>query len=122
MNATNAVERIKELCVKKGMPLYKLEKECGFSNGYIGQLRKGTMPYERLQTVADVLGVSATYLSSGEDKEMGYYFDKETAETAQAIFENEELRLLFDAAKDASPEDLKTVHTMLLALKSKERE
>ena len=50
-----------------------------------------------------------------------YYLDPETAKKAQEIFENKELSLLFDAARDASPEDIQTVHTMLLALKNKER-
>ena len=40
---------------------------------------------------------------------------------AQKIFDNKELRMLFDAAQDAAPEDLETVHSMLLALKRKER-
>jgi len=40
---------------------------------------------------------------------------------ADKIFHNKELRLLFDAARDAQPEDLETVHHMLLALKRKER-
>lgn len=56
-----------------------------------------------------------------EDKYSGYYFDDETAKAAQEIFENKDLRGLFDAARDASPEDLQTVHTMLLALKRKEQ-
>lgn len=50
-----------------------------------------------------------------------YYIDDETAKMAQSIFENKDLRMLFDAAQDAKPEDLQTVHTMLLALKRKER-
>ena len=50
-----------------------------------------------------------------------YYLDPETAEIAQRIYEDKELRALFDAAADASPEDLQTVHTMLKALKRKER-
>ena len=115
----NTVDRIKDLCKRKNIPLYKLERECGFSNGYIGGLRKGTVPNDRLLIIAEYLGVSASFLSTGEENEMGYYFDKETAEMAQEIFENKDLRLLFDAAKDASPEDLKTVQTMLLALKAK---
>ena len=45
----------------------------------------------------------------------------ETAEMAQALFENRDLRVLFDAARDASPEDLKTTYDMLMALKRKER-
>ncbi len=56
-----------------------------------------------------------------EDDNNHYYIDPETREVAQAIYENKDLSLLFNAAKDADPEDLKTVHTMLLALKRKEK-
>lgn len=50
-----------------------------------------------------------------------YYSDDETTQIAQEIFENKDLRLLFDSARDSSPEDLKAVHEMLLALKRKEQ-
>lgn len=57
-----------------------------------------------------------------EDKEPDrYYLNDETAKVAQEIFENKELRVLFDAARDAKPEDLKTTYDMLMALKRKER-
>lgn len=115
----NTVERVKAICKKQGIPIYKLEKDLGFSNGYIGQLKKGTLPDDRLEKVADYLDVSVAYLMSGEEAE--YYTNPETAEMAQKIFENRDLRLLFDAAADAPPEDLQLVHQMLLALKSKER-
>lgn len=36
-----------------------------------------------------------------------YYINPETAAIAQDIFENKELRLLFDAARDAAPEELR---------------
>ena len=49
-----------------------------------------------------------------------YYLDPETAEMAQDLFENKEMRILFDAAKGAAPEDLKTAADVLLALKRKE--
>ena len=45
----------------------------------------------------------------------------ETAKAAQEIFENKELRALFDVARDADPEDLKALHNMALALRRKER-
>ncbi|MGP1349007.1 MAG: helix-turn-helix domain-containing protein [Stomatobaculum sp.] len=61
------------------------------------------------------------YLHHDSDTDTGYYHNPETAQAAQEIFENKELRLLFDAARDSSPEDLQTVHQMLLALKRKER-
>ena len=45
----------------------------------------------------------------------------ETSKIAQEIYDNKELSLLFDAARDADPEDLQTVHSMLMALKRKEQ-
>lgn len=56
-----------------------------------------------------------------ENEDEHYYINPETKEIAQEIYENKELSLLFDAARDAEPEDLQTVHTMLLALKRKEK-
>ncbi|MCI8763873.1 MAG: XRE family transcriptional regulator, partial [Lachnospiraceae bacterium] len=75
------------------------------------------------QKIADYFNVSVEYLMGGEEKEDSpvYYTNEETAAIAQDIFENRELRLLFDAARDAEPEDLTAVHGMLLALKRKER-
>ena len=39
---------------------------------------------------------------------------------AQEIYDNKELKLLFDAARTASPQDLKATHDILLALKRRE--
>lgn len=50
-----------------------------------------------------------------------YYLNPETKKIAQEIYENKELSLLFNAARTAEPEDLITVHTMLTALKRKEK-
>ena len=38
----NSVDRVKELCKEYKIPVSRLEKELGFSNGYISQLRKGS--------------------------------------------------------------------------------
>ena len=78
---------------------------------------------DKLQKIADYFGVSLDYLTTGEEPENNerYYLNDKTAAMAQQLFENKELRVLFDTAKDATPEDLQTVHSMLLALKKKER-
>lgn len=47
-----------------------------------------------------------------------YYTNNETAEMAQSLFDNEDMRLLFDAAKDSRPEDLKMAADLLKRLKS----
>ena len=78
----------------------------------------------KLDTIIDIanyLHVEPGDLIVEGDSEPSYYFDEETAQKAQEIFENKQLSLLFDAARDADPEDLETVHTMLMALKNKEK-
>ena len=117
------VERIKSICKERKIPISRLEKDLNFGNAYIAGLKKGTVPDDRLRLISKYLDVSVEYLMTGKEKEGGerYYLNDETSEIAQEIFENKELRLLFDAAKDAQPEDLQTVHQMLLALKRKEK-
>ena len=54
----NTVERVKMICKERKIPLSRLERECGFSNGYIGQLRKGSIPDDRLLKIANYLGMT----------------------------------------------------------------
>lgn len=46
-----ASERIKQTCKNQGISVHKLEQLCGFSNGYISQL-KGDLPSDRLYKIA----------------------------------------------------------------------
>ena len=119
----NSVERVKAICKERKIPISKLERDLGYSNAYISQLRKGTLPDDRLKEIAKYLNVSVDYLMTGKEKEGGetYYFNEETKKIAQKVFENKSLRMLMDSAQDATPEDIETVHSMLLALKRKER-
>lgn len=115
-------ERIENMRKSVGISQGKLEKELGFSNGSISKWKNSTPTPDRLQKLADYFGVSVDYLIKGEEKEeKGYYINPETAELAQTLFENKDLRVLFDAAKDATPEDLQTTYNILMALKKKER-
>lgn len=115
-------ERLMKL---NGYTAYKVSVETGIAQSTLSDWKKGksTPKADKLQKIADLFNVSLNYLMTGEEKEGGetYYLNEETSKMAQSIFENKELRLLFDAAQDAQPEDLQTVHQMLLALKRKER-
>ena len=53
----NSVERVKAICKERKIPISKLESDLRFSNGYIGQLRKGVFPADRLAKIASYLGV-----------------------------------------------------------------
>lgn len=50
-------------------------------------------------------------------QEQTYYTNPETVKVAQEIFDNSDLRVLFDAAKDSSPEQLKLAAEMLRQFK-----
>jgi transcriptional regulator with XRE-family HTH domain len=65
----NSVDKVKAICKERKIPISKIEKELGFSNGYIGQLRKGTFPADRLALIANYLGVTTEYLLGYEQKE-----------------------------------------------------
>lgn len=114
-----------ELLQKYGVSTYKVSKDTGIAQSVFSSWKNGisTPKQDKMQILADYFNVSIEYLMTGKEKEGGekYYLTEETAKMAQAIFENRELRMLFDAAQDASPDDLQTVHSMLLALKRKER-
>ena len=62
----NAVDRVKAICKERKIPISKLERDLGFANGYIGQLRKGVFPSDRLMAIADYLSVSHLYLLGSE--------------------------------------------------------
>lgn len=114
-----------KLCAEKGVTPYRVCKETGLTTSTISNWKAGryTPKTDKLQKIADFFGVSIEFLMGTEEKEESptYYMNDETAAIAQDIFENKELRVLFDAARNAEPEDLTAVHSMLLALKRKER-
>ena len=118
-------EVFEQLLQKFGVTAYQVSKATGISQSTISnwKTRRNLIRGDKAQKIADYFGVSVDYLMTGKEKEGGekYYLNEETAEMAQALFENKDLRVLFDAAKDASPEDLKTTNDMHMALKRKER-
>lgn len=57
-------EFIKILAKEKGVSAAKIERDLGFANGYIGKSRDRSFPIDRLELVANYLGVSLEYLSS----------------------------------------------------------
>lgn len=120
-------EVFEQLLQKFGVTTYQVSKATGIGQSTFSswKARRNLISGEKAKIIADYFGVSVDYLMTGEDKsdlsDKKYYINEETAEMADKIFHSKELRLLFDAARDAQPEDLETVHHMLLALKRKER-
>ena len=63
----NTVERIKVECKKRKIAISKLEKDLNFGNAYIGGLKKGVVPDDRLRKIAEYLNVTPEYLMTGKD-------------------------------------------------------
>lgn len=119
-------EYFEKLLQLKGVTATQVSQSTGIGTNTISnwKTRGGLLRADLLNKIANYFDVPMEYFLTGEitDLKGNYYLNDETAEIAQQIFENKELRGLFDAAKDSSPEDLQTVQTMLMALKRKERE
>ena len=113
-------EKVTFLREKIGISQSELERKAGLSKGTITNWKNRKPNITSIEKVAIALGYDVSYFIS-ESEEPTYYLNEETKEMAQSIFENKELRMLFDTARDADPEDLQAVHSMLLALKRKER-
>lgn len=113
-----------QLLQKYNVSTYKVSKDTGIAQSVFSSWKSGisSPKPDKLQKIADYFNVSLEYLLTGKEKEGGetYYLNEETKNIAQEIFANKELKLLFDAARDADAEDIRTIYSMLLALKRKE--
>ena len=114
-------ERYAELRDKKGVTDYKVAQECGIGRATLSEWKSGnyTPKIDKLRKIAEYFGVSVDYLMTGKDlsEDSNYYLDNDTAILAQELFDNPDLRMLFDAAKDSRPEDLQMAADMLKRFK-----
>lgn len=120
----------KQLRLSSGLTQVEMAEKIGISRSTIGMYETGAREpdFETLEKIADFFNVDIDYLLGRTEKTTllpetagKYYLNDETAQVAQEIFENKELRALFDVQKDMDAEDLKALHNMALALKRKER-
>jgi len=114
------------LVKQRNLKYSDVAKNAGISYSTITDWKAGryTPKQDKLQKIANYLDVSLEYLMTGSDSSETennssneYYLNKETKKIAQEVFDNPDLRILFDAAQDAKPEDLKLAADMLKRMK-----
>lgn len=114
--------RIRDLRISKGLTQEQLGDLVGLQKSAVAKYENGkteNMKRGVIQKMAKVLGVSPSYLM-GFDSEDTYYLDPGAAELANEIYNREDLRILFDATRDISEEDLQFVIRMVEGLKKNE--
>lgn len=118
-------ERIKELCKEKGTNISQLEREIGVSRGYISKIDKHRPSIDRMEQIAQYLGVSVSDLTGAGEKRADiaqdverYYYDPDARAAAQEVYERPGMRVLFSAARGVSEQDLRTVATILERMKA----
>lgn len=102
-------ERIVDLCRKNGISQSKMEADLNIASGSVTKWKTAEPRQSTIAKVAEYFNVSVNYLLTGEEKEGGetYYLNDETREIAQAVFENPDLKSLFDMSRKMTPERLK---------------
>ena len=97
-----------------------LQKYMGVSSSTVSDWIHGTkMPrMDKIQSICNWLGIQKSDLLEEKKDGDGYYLDPETAKKAQELFDNPGMRILFDAARDARPEDLQKAADYLKAVKA----
>lgn len=117
------VDFVREVCKKRGISIAQLEKELGFSNGYLNPKKLHKIPYERAKAIAAYLDIDLNRVLGEEGDEKFeqhiYYTDRAMEKMAEDMATNPELRALYDVQRDMDPEDLQALYNMALALKRK---
>lgn len=118
-------ERIRRLRQEHNMSQDELAKKTGYtSRSTINKIEAGKIDISRakIKVFADALDVTPAYLMGWEEasEPQGYYTDPEVAEYAEELRTNPKYRLLFDASKDLSKEDIDFVVDMIERLKARE--
>lgn len=112
---------LKKIRLNHNLTQAELAKQLGISRSSVGMYESGEREpdFETLETIADFFNVDMNYLLGNESRSI-YYLDPEAAAIAQEVYERPEMRMLFDASRKISPEDMDLVISMIDRLKKDE--
>lgn len=127
-------ERLKELRIQRGFSQQDLADRTNQTKQAISQYERGVRrpDMDMLLALCDIFNVSMDYMTGKEDVTIRlvdgdgirkldspdcHYINQETDQIAQYIYENSDMRLLFDAAKGSKSDNLKLAAEMLRRMK-----
>ncbi len=104
-----------KLLEKYGVTAYKVSKATGIGGSTFTDWKNGrSVPkQDKLQKIADYFGVTIEYLMTGNESQQEYYLNEETAKQAQEMYEDSDMRTLFDM-KRKMPADRFAAHVKFM--------
>lgn len=134
-------EIIKKYRKEHDMSMDNFAKKSGMSKSYISLLEKNKHPktgepiapsVQTIKQAASAMGMDFNELfnlldcdvsvgtndKNKEKTDEDYYLNPETRRIAQEVYEDENLHMLFDASRNAKPEDIKMAAEILKRMKS----
>lgn len=112
----NIFKRIREQC---GLTQQQMADKLGVSRSAIGMYEKGEREpnFETLELIADTFNVDMNYLlgkkPTTEVIPDTYYLNDDARDMAQFLYENPDYKVLFDASRKVSKEDIEMVKTII---------
>lgn len=120
---------IKKHRIEAGLTMKELADLVGVSEATVSRWESGniaSMKHPQIANLCKALHISPALIvpsidydsaPSSETERPSYYADPETAEVAERLRTQPGMRMLFDASKDAKPEDLQYAADLLKRLK-----
>lgn len=120
---------IEGLCKKNNITITELCRELKISRSSLSELKRGkskSLSADKVVKIADYFGVSAGYITTGEESENIKAFDEhdeplfiddETREIVDTLRTRPEMKVLFSASKKATKEDILKAVKIIEALK-----
>lgn len=117
-------KKIKHFKVQLNLTNEKLAEMTGLPTNTIARICSGRTKdptRKTLKKLANALNCTLDDLLGYDEDNLvePYYLDRKTGELAQALKDNAELKILFDATRDLSPDDIKTVIGMINMMKGR---
>ena len=118
--------RLKELRLKHNYTGEEIERKLQVSKSAISMWEKDlrSPSADLIEKFATIYGVSTDYIITGKDSNTtndSYYYDTEVAELAEQIKNDPELRILLDAKRNLSKQDMKAIINITKSLLQRER-
>lgn len=120
-----------------GTRLKKLRLNAGYTGEEVGRMlqvsKSAISMWEKdlrspsadlIERFADIYGVSTDYIITGKESSStknSYYYDAEVAELAEQIKNDSELRILLDAKRNLSKQDMEAIINITKSLLQRER-